>query len=272
MERGGNRWDQEEREMVRCTGVPSPTAVARTLEKPGSRGPINRDRNRGLSYHDSREEREDMYGSYCELTHIGSLSRTYTFPNVQPDRERSCSYYTSDLNSYYTGDLNDRRHWSTRGSAPCLTASYFQPLPIPEEEEEEEEGKGAQEGEEEGEEEEVCPLPVVQAHESPTYMHLNPLTMEEASHYESLVRVGPGGGGGGERKGMPGSVVATSLGRGRRKPPPRLISGKDRPHTLRKIVGLVDRHCQSLPTPTEREGETERNSGHSLNHSSVVTS
>ena len=246
VERGGKRSDQEPSVPPR-TIIPAVAPVVRTLSSQ-----IQTDEDGGLG----SNERPD---SYCDLTHIGSLSRTYTFPNVQTfPADQNCSYYQNIS--------------SIGSSAPCLTASYFRPLPIPE-------GDEREDGEEE--EEEVCPLPVVVVGvgESPKYMHLSPLTLEEPNHYQTLVKTQRGGGGGGgggkgweggERQRMMGSAVAKGLGKSRRKPPPKLIAGKERSNRAKKNV--EHRHGQSLPSPTERGGAEERHFGQPLSQSSAALS
>ncbi|CAI7993290.1 hypothetical protein GBAR_LOCUS1238, partial [Geodia barretti] len=131
-------------------------ASLRIFSQHSSQRETSQDWNRG---HQNSYERGDMHNSYGELSCALSLSRTYTCPNVP-----------TDLNN---------RHFSTGSSAPCLSASYFQPLPL------------AKEGTGDDEIGEMCPpLTVVDvgANESPRYMHLSPLTMEEPSQYESLAK------------------------------------------------------------------------------------
>ena len=202
-------------------------ASLRIFSQHSSQRETSQDWNRG---HQNSYERGDMHNSYGELSCALSLSRTYTCPNVP-----------TDLNN---------RHFSTGSSAPCLSASYFQPLPL------------AKEGTGDDEIGEMCPpLPVVDvgASESPRYMHLSPLTMEEPSQYESLAKARAGGGGrgeegnggeGGERKEMTGLAVTANLpGKSRKKPPPKLIGRKDR--SLR-VKQSVDGQSHSLPISTER--------------------
>jgi hypothetical protein len=216
--------EEEKRGEVSARGQ-GRSAVApalRIFSQLSSQRETSQDWNRG---HQNSYERGDMHNSYGELTCALSLSRTYTCPNVQ----------------MFPVDLNNR-HFSTGSSAPC-----FQPLPLA--------NKGIEIGE-------MCPpLPVVDvgANESPRYMHLSPLTMEEPSQYESLAKARAGGGGrgdegkggvGGERKGMMGLAVTANLpGKSRKKPPPKLVAGKDRSPRAKQSV---DGQSHSLPIPTER--------------------
>lgn len=140
-------------------------------------------------------ELESSYSSCYELARVGSLSRTYTHPNLMvphTDCEKSNSYmYVNEWLSI------------ARSSAPCLTASYLVPLQMQEDRE-------------------VRRIPN-SAKRQPIYMGLNPRTMEreDSNHYETICRARQS-----HRAGQLSSAVGTTCKSAVRRPPPRLISKK----------------------------------------------
>ena len=223
VERGGRRLDRE------GVGHQTSRSTAAFSELVGRQ----RETNTG-SYRNSNK----VHNSYGGLTCVLSLSNTYTCPDVQTPPPRDIGF-------------------STGSSTPCLSASYFQPLPednqTVREEDEEKEG--------------TCPPLQVVVHESPRYMHLTPITMEEPSHYESLAKATTKRSGRGRRREERDDGVGNGLkSRQNSEEASTEVDSRERQVPARQ----AEVRGASLPLSTERGSVVD--SGQTLSQSSAARS